>query len=421
MRTAFTIGLLVFVSAVGVSVHAKEAPARAEATLWNGRDKAREVWAMAKEYFDASEQRRAEIRAFLDGLGEITLKDVKKHAKKLLKYAYAAGSRLVKKKGKTFTHGGLTGKLHIAGAKKKKPLFIALHGGGQDVGDGASAMQKWSLAAGTCTVIAPTAPELRGSAWNQPDIEQWVLALIEAAKRTWNCDTNRIYVAGHSMGGYGTWSLGCRHADRFAALAPCQGGLFVTRGSGGMDLAPGHLPNLLNTPIRFFNSTDDKQVSYKSAHAADKILAKMKADGYPYEWIYEEYNDIGHGLPPKGLSPIVKWMMAKKRDPHPKHVVWEPSRPHKRRFAWIGKPEGTGRIEGRIEDTIVTLTGSTSGAVVYAAPELFDLEKPVTVRVGDDEVFHGRVPLRLSVLLHTIAETRDPKQYYCGTIEVAPR
>ena len=100
------------------AAHAKDAP-RAEPTYWNGRDKARDVWASAKTYFDADASTRKEIEAALDALGEIRPGDVKKYAKKLLKYAASAGPKLGKKNGKTFTHGGLTGKLHIAGARKK--------------------------------------------------------------------------------------------------------------------------------------------------------------------------------------------------------------------------------------------------------------------------------------------------------------
>ena len=37
-------------------------------------------------------------------------------------------------------------------------------------------------------------------------------------------DTNRVYLTGLSMGGYGTWSLATEHPERFAAIAPICGG-----------------------------------------------------------------------------------------------------------------------------------------------------------------------------------------------------
>ena len=44
-----------------------------------------------------------------------------------------------------------------------------------------------------------------------------VLALI---RKEFNVDDNRIYLMGHSMGGGGTWHLGIKHPDIWAALGP---------------------------------------------------------------------------------------------------------------------------------------------------------------------------------------------------------
>ncbi len=43
---------------------------------------------------------------------------------------------------------------------------------------------------------------------------------IEGIKRHYNVDEDRVYMAGGSMGGTGTWNIGVRAADQFAALAP---------------------------------------------------------------------------------------------------------------------------------------------------------------------------------------------------------
>ena len=42
-------------------------------------------------------------------------------------------------------------------------------------------------------------------------------------------DTNRIYLTGLSMGGYGTWDLGLAYPERFAAIVPiCGGGQVIS-------------------------------------------------------------------------------------------------------------------------------------------------------------------------------------------------
>ncbi|MDJ0975915.1 MAG: alpha/beta fold hydrolase [Planctomycetota bacterium] len=420
MRLALRLTTALLLLATPAGVWARE-PAAAP-TFWNGRDQAKEVAAWTLEYFDADAERRAEIRAALDELGYLKPTDVKKHAKSIFKKAKKRGPKL-DKKSKTFTHGKLTGKLHMQGrGRKGGVLVIALHGGGQGVGDGANALSKWGSVFGKALVIAPTAPELRATAWNQPDIEAWVLALIDAAKRSFDIDTNRIYLVGHSMGGFGTWSVGCRHADRFAGLSPCAGGVFVMRSSAGVQVGPGWVTNLLNTPIRFFHSTDDKQVGPAADQAAARALEALEAEGYDYDWVYDEYDDIGHGLPKKGLKPIAEWLLERKRNPHPKHVLFEPMRQPrlpKDRLFWLGHT-GQGRVEGKIEGQQVKVTTKAyaKGVTVYLAPELVDLKKPVQIELNGKERHNGVVHARLSVLLHTIVTAEDPKQWYAHAVEI---
>jgi predicted peptidase len=51
-------------------------------------------------------------------------------------------------------------------------------------------------------------------------------ALLEHVSGTLKIDTQRVYLTGLSMGGYGTWHLAARCPQRFAAIAPiCGGGL----------------------------------------------------------------------------------------------------------------------------------------------------------------------------------------------------
>jgi predicted peptidase len=62
---------------------------------------------------------------------------------------------------------------------------------------------------------------------------QWVAelstlaALIDEVSSTHRVDEQRVSVTGLSMGGFGTWSLAVRYPDRFAAIAPICGGLWM--------------------------------------------------------------------------------------------------------------------------------------------------------------------------------------------------
>lgn len=50
-----------------------------------------------------------------------------------------------------------------------------------------------------------------------------VLAVLALVQAEYNVDAARIYLLGHSMGGFGTWWLGQKHAERWAAIAPMSG------------------------------------------------------------------------------------------------------------------------------------------------------------------------------------------------------
>jgi predicted peptidase len=67
-------------------------------------------------------------------------------------------------------------------------------------------------------VVSPQCPE--GEIW-KPDL---LLQLIKEVIKKHNGDPERIYLTGLSMGGYGSWTLGLTHPEKFAAIAPICGG-----------------------------------------------------------------------------------------------------------------------------------------------------------------------------------------------------
>jgi predicted peptidase len=67
-------------------------------------------------------------------------------------------------------------------------------------------------------VVSPQCPD--GEIWSN----ETLLGLLDEIIATQPVDTNRIYLTGLSMGGYGTWSLGLQAPERFAAIAPVCGG-----------------------------------------------------------------------------------------------------------------------------------------------------------------------------------------------------
>lgn len=108
---------------------------------------------------------------------------------------------------------------------KPAPLVVALHGmGGSENSffDGYDGLMKREAEKRGYFVVAPKgrgpASMYRGTA------EKDVLDVIATVRRDYRIDGSRIYLMGHSMGGYGTWSIAMNHPDLFAALGPVAGG-----------------------------------------------------------------------------------------------------------------------------------------------------------------------------------------------------
>ena len=110
-------------------------------------------------------------------------------------------------------------------ASKPAPLLVALHGMGGDENsmfDGYKETLKREAERVGFIVACPkgrdSASMYRGPA------EQDVVDVMKEVERDYRIDPKRVYLMGHSMGGYGTWSVAMDHPDLFAALGPISGG-----------------------------------------------------------------------------------------------------------------------------------------------------------------------------------------------------
>jgi predicted peptidase len=56
------------------------------------------------------------------------------------------------------------------------------------------------------------------------DAERDVVDVLADVRQAFKIDGARVYLMGHSMGAYGTWSVAANHPELFAALGPISGG-----------------------------------------------------------------------------------------------------------------------------------------------------------------------------------------------------
>jgi poly(3-hydroxybutyrate) depolymerase len=168
------------------------------------------------------------------------------------------------------------------------PLVVALHGNGAPPQSIMLYQGLRQLAeARGYIVVAPMGltiqggfgnPPRNGGRRNQDDpdnidelSERDVLNVLAIVREEYNIDPKRIYLMGHSMGGGGTWHLGIKYPDLWAALAPVAPS--IARSPDALEAIP-HMPVIL------VQGDADPLVRTSRVWAA-----KMKELGMRYEYI----------------------------------------------------------------------------------------------------------------------------------------
>ena len=158
-------------------------------------------------------------------------------------------------------------------------------------------------------VVSPQCPE--GEIWSNDAL----LALLAEVIATHRVDTNRVYLTGLSMGGYGTWSLGLQHPERFAAIAPICGG---------------------GEPIRVALSSKQRVAALKSLgvwafHGAKDPVVKL-----------EESERMVTALKQAGVSDLELTVY-----PEAQHDSWTETYQNEKLYDWLLKHERKAATGGR--------------------------------------------------------------------------
>ncbi|HEX5051175.1 MAG TPA: hypothetical protein VFZ65_05350 [Planctomycetota bacterium] len=162
---------------------------------------------------------------------------------------------------------------------KPWPLLVFLNGMGECGTDGrkhvevglgpamAKDPQRWPF-----VVVFPQKPDPL-SQWI--DHEEMVMAMLAATEQDYAIDGRRRFLTGLSQGGAGTWALGAKHEDVWAAIAPVCG-----YGKPAEVAAA-----LKHMPIWAFHGLDDKTVPARQSK--DLVAAVEAAGGTPLLTLYE--------------------------------------------------------------------------------------------------------------------------------------
>jgi len=203
-------------------------------------------------------------------------------------------------------------------SKNEYPLIICLHGAGERGTDNSDqtlrAFRVFSSAKVQdhypAFVLVPQCPQKEqwvDVPWRDGSYDlsrtpcsdelQMVLEILDTVRGEYNIDSSRIYIAGLSMGGFGTWDLILRNPGMFAAAIPiCGGG------------DPGEAALLRGLPIWIFHGGADPTVPVQGSREMCEALKKAGNNTVRYT----EYPGVGHGSWNNALAEeeLVPWLFS---------------------------------------------------------------------------------------------------------------
>lgn len=209
---------------------------------------------------------------------------------------------------------------------KRWPVVLFLHGAGERGDDGLAQSQvgiggavRFHADRFPAVIVMP---QCRKEVWwTDPAMEAQALAALDASIKEFKGDKSRVYLTGLSMGGYGTFALGAKHAARFAAMAPICGGA-VRPNRRGVPQAPAPTGDpyaetakgIGTKPIWIFHGAADPTVPVTESQ---KMRDAIKAAGGDPK--YSEYPGVGHNSWDKAYNEVEfpKWLFSHKLDRKP--------------------------------------------------------------------------------------------------------
>lgn len=185
-------------------------------------------------------------------------------------------------------------------AEKKLPIIIQLHGAGER-GNGKEDLNLVDVHGFAkhlktndyeCLFVMPQCPA--DTFW-AARIES-IIKFVEQLKDEFNVDSDRVYLTGLSMGGYGTWFTAMARPDLFAAIAPvCGGGMAWNAG-------------VLTMPVWAFHGAEDTVVSVTQT---DEMIARLKQSNK--DVTYTRIEGVGHNAWDYAYNDeLIEWMLCKK-------------------------------------------------------------------------------------------------------------
>ena len=211
--------------------------------------------------------------------------------------------------------------------KKRWPVILFLHGGGEYGSDGlrqtnvglARAIRQ-DADRFPAIVVFPQAKEDGLPGW-QLEGSKAAMAALDSAMKEFRGDPTRVYLTGLSAGGNGSWYLASQYPDRWAAAIIACGFVFKFTGVASKVEYPALVTNVpdpydemarrvAGIPIWLFHGDADRSVPVEESRKMFAALKKIGADVQ-----YTELPGVGHNAwdPAFSRADVIGWLLKQRR------------------------------------------------------------------------------------------------------------
>lgn len=253
-----------------------------------------------------------------------------------------------------------------------------------------------------------------------------VLASIRDARKRFSVDSDRVFIAGHGMGGDAAFDLGMSKPHLFAGVVAICG---ICDG-----YCKWYWNNAENLPFYIVGGELDRDSMSRNA----TVLNRMMMRGFRYDVVYAEYLGRGFESYTSEREKIFDWMADRTRVKWVKEFEHQVLRPTENAFYWLeafglpraivapraiaknGRPVGSPVIfSAQIKpgNTIYVRTGAAKHTV-WLSPELINIDERVRVSVKGRQKYNDFVKPNIADILRDLKRRGDRQKVFSIRLEV---
>jgi hypothetical protein len=267
-------------------------------------------------------------------------------------------------------------------------------------------------------------------------------AIVDALKRTYNVDENRVVVSGVSDGATGDYFIAMRDTTPYASFLPLNGFIAVLA-NPEIDDGRNFPNNLRNKPMFLVNGGKDRL--YPTS-IVEPYTRHLMSNGV--QIAYDPQPDGEHNTRwwPEVKDVFEKFAADHPRNPHPDKLTWEAADAAHNRAHWLvidefgkahdeakemadlnlmpdgqlfGRPKTSGRVDlTRAGNTVRAETKGVTAFTLLISPDQFDLGQPVQVFANGREAFNGHVERSVKTLMKWAAKDNDRTMLYAAELKI---